>query len=464
MQVGCIHRLHLCGMNNNNTKQILDYLHFETPTIEQKNTLNALSTFVKVDNSDDFFILSGAAGTGKTSITSALVGYLNNDKVKYKIIAPTGRAARILGKKTKSLSSTIHSLIYKSVTNKETGTVSFILKPNPLKELTIFIVDESSMINAHSKSDEMFQTSDSLLNHLIKYLKSGNDKNKVVFLGDKNQLPPYAENESLALDPNYLRKKYALTGSFHYLTEVKRVEDGSYILKNATRLREAIDNNESQMPNLAANRMKNVWAAARDYSKNFNPENVDKNIAIGRSHKSNRMFNDEVRKQLFGQNVPYIKKEDMLIVYKNWSRGDAQLYNGDHVIVEEVDLTKVELVCGLNFVPIKINAKGLDGSNQIIDDYILLDTLLSENGSIPFEKENRLRAERFRKNSIFSKSGNAEDDKFVGAIRLGYGYAITCQKAQGGEWDSVYVNTFAVEDKKWMYTAITRAKSQLNLY
>ena len=127
-------------MNNNNTKQILDYLHFETPTIEQKNTLNALSTFVNVDNSDDFFILSGAAGTGKTSITSALVGYLNNDKVKYKIIAPTGRAARILGKKTKSLSSTIHSLIYKTVTNKETGVVSFILKPNPIKELTIYTV------------------------------------------------------------------------------------------------------------------------------------------------------------------------------------------------------------------------------------------------------------------------------------------------------------------------------------
>jgi exodeoxyribonuclease-5 len=93
--------------------------------------------------------------------------------------------------------------------------VSFILKPNPIKEFTIYIVDESSMINADSKSDEMFQTSDSLLNNLIKYLKSGNDKNKVVFLGDKNQLPPYAENESLALDPNYLRKKYLKQSRLH---------------------------------------------------------------------------------------------------------------------------------------------------------------------------------------------------------------------------------------------------------
>lgn len=140
------------------------------------------------------------------------------------------------------------------------------------------------------------------------------------------------------------------------------------------------------------------------------------------------------------------------------------MFNGDHVIVEEIDLSKVELVCNLKFVPIKLSSTSLDGSSQIIEDYILLDTLFSENGQIPFEKEKELRAERFKKNKVYSSSGDSNDDRYVGAIRLGYGYSITCQKSQGGEWDKIYVNTFGINDKRWLYTAITRAKNDLNLF
>jgi exodeoxyribonuclease-5 len=446
-----------------NKKNILDYLHFHLPTVEQKLALEALAQFVAIANKEDFFILSGAAGTGKTSITSALVGYLNKD-TQYRIIAPTGRAARILGKKTKCLSSTIHSLIYTPDSNKETGTVNWKLKPNFNDEYTVYIIDESSMIASSANNSEMFQTSDSLLNHLIKYIKSGNPNNKIVFLGDKNQLPPYAENDSLALDPNYMRKQYSFTGSFHYLTEVKRVEDGSYILKNATRLRKSIDDNEITIPKLEANRFSNTWNAAKDFASNYDPTNLDKLVAIGRSHKSNKIFNEEVRKKVFGPSVPYLIKDDLLIIQQNWKRNDQVLFNGDHVIVEEIDLSKLETVCDLSFLPIKLKSTSLEGSSEIIDDYILLDTLLSENGQIPFEKEKELRAERFRKNKVYSSSGNIDDDKYVGAIRLGYGYSITCQKSQGGEWDKIYVNTFGIDDKRWLYTAITRAKIDLNLF
>ena len=451
-------------MNNSFDKPILEFLHFHTPTVEQKTTLFALEAFVNSDNKDDFFILSGAAGTGKSSLTSALAGFLSSQKISYRIVAPTGRAARILGRITQTVSSTIHSLIYTPVANKETGVVTWKLKVNPSKEFTVFIVDESSMISSVSNNNEMFQTSDSLLNHLIKYIKSGNSKNKIVFLGDRNQLPPYAENESLALDPNFLRFKFEFTGSFHYLTEVKRVEDGSYILKNATKLRIAIDNNDLVIPQMEAKKIRNIWAAAQDFSNNYNPSNIDSMVAIARSHKSNNLFNAEVRKNLFGASAPILVKSDLLIVQQNWKRRDVVLFNGDHVIVEDVDLTKAELVSGLTFVPIKIRATGLDGSVKIIDDFILLDILLSEDGKILFEFEKKLRADRFRKNPLYSKSENAEDDKYVGAIRLGYGYSITCQKAQGGEWDKVYINTFGIQDKKWLYTAITRAKTDLNLY
>jgi exodeoxyribonuclease-5 len=447
-------------------KTILDYLQFDTPTKEQKVSLEALSEFVDKSNKDTFFILSGAAGTGKTSITAALVGYLNANEVPFKIAAPTGRAARILGKKTKSLSNTIHAMIYTPESNKETGSVYWKLRPNKSKDYTVYIIDEASMIGGMNSgnTNEMFQTDDSLLNHLVKYVRNGNTKNKIVLLGDRNQLPPFDEDISLALDPNYLKKTYKLKGVFHYLTEVKRVEDGSYILQNAVEIRKSIDDLKLPMPEINAMRHRNVWAAAEVFASEFSPDNLDHSITIGRSHKANRMFNDIVRKNIFGPDLKIIENNDLLIVLQNWKRDDNVLYNGDHVLVEEINLTRAELVGGLHFVPIKIRAPKLDGTMQIIDDYLLVDALLAPDGKVPFAKENVFRAERFKKNKGYVKSGKPEDDMYVGALRLGYGYAITCQKAQGGEWEKVYVNTFGINDKKWFYTAVTRAKTELNVY
>lgn len=444
-------------------QEILNFLYFHTPTLEQKSALESLSLFIDEKNNDDFFILSGAAGTGKTSITSALIGYLNENKVAYKIAAPTGRAARILGKKSKTVSNTIHSLIYNTETNVETGVTTWKLKKLRTDAFMVFIIDEASMISSKLTRQEMFHTDDSLLAGLIKYIKTGNSKNKIIFLGDKNQLPPYSEVDSLALDPNHLRSKYLLKGSFHYLTEVKRVEDGSYILKNATKLRKSIDEN-SAIPKLEANLLKHVWAAAKEYAYEFDPSNFEKSVAIGRSHKANNKFNEEVRKSLFSLSASLIETGDLLIVLQNWRRGDKTLYNGDHILIEEINLSKIEEVRGIKFVPAKIKAQALDGSFQIIEDYLMLNTLLYEDSKIPFAIENEFRAERFRKNKVFADTANPEDDRYVGAIRIGYGYAITCQKAQGGEWDKVYLNVFGVQDKKWLYTAVTRAKRELNVY
>ena len=447
-------------------KSILDFLQFSTPTSEQKDALEAMATFVDERNKDDFMILCGAAGTGKTSITAALVGFLNHREIAFKIAAPTGRAARILGKKTNTVSSTIHAMVYIPESDKTSGQTRWKLKPNKFKEYCIYIVDEASMINAQNKRDtnELFQSDDALLNSLIDFVKSGNKLNKIIFLGDRNQLPPFEEDISMALDPNYLIKKFRWRGGFHYLTEVKRVEDDSYILKNAVAFREAIDDINLPMPEIKARRHQHVWAAANDFARNFNPDNLDNAITIGRSHRVCRLFNDEVRKKIFGPDRAYIQPGDLLIVLQNWKRNEQVLYNGDHVLVEEVDITGVERVSGLHFLSVKIKAPQLDGSLVSFEDYIYVDVLQAENGKIDPQKEGFLRVDRMNRNKVYNDSGAPEDDKYVGALRLGYGYAITCQKAQGGEWEKVYINTFGVRDKKWLYTAITRAKTELNLY
>ena len=132
---------------------ILDHLQFDCPTKEQKEALLGMSDFVKVSNENDFFILCGAAGTGKTSITTALIGYLNSKSIAYNIAAPTGRAARILGRKSKTVNSTIHSLIYNVKSNANTGQVTFQLKENDVKDFNVFIIDEASMIASKTQND-----------------------------------------------------------------------------------------------------------------------------------------------------------------------------------------------------------------------------------------------------------------------------------------------------------------------
>jgi exodeoxyribonuclease-5 len=450
----------------NQSKDILNFLHFHCPTSEQKGALLALQDFVKAETNEDFFILCGAAGTGKTSITSALIGYLNQTETQYEISAPTGRAARILGKKTKANSSTIHSLIYSTGTNKESGEVFFILKQNTNSKYCIYIIDEASMIAASKTKPEkeLFQAEDSLLNDLVKFVKAGNENNKIILLGDVHQLPPINENEAKALNPNYLRNHFQWKGSFHYLTEVKRQEDGSYILKNATELRRAIDNQDQIQPGIKAYRHYNTFIAAKQYAKNFEAANPDRAVAIGVSHKANNIFNKEVRKHLFGGNVPLAVPGDLMMVMQNWKRAGSILYNGDHVIIEEVCLDKIEEVANLHFVPVKLSIRNLQREEQVIEDYTVLEILLNEMPQLFSDQEKLLRAERFKKNKIFSESGKPEDDRYVGALRLGYGYAITCQKAQGGEWEKVYVNTFGVKDMRWTYTAITRAKANLELF
>ncbi|CAH8282901.1 UvrD-like helicase family protein [Mariniflexile fucanivorans] len=447
-----------------NAITILDHLQFDCPTSEQKSALLGMSDFIKESNNDDFFILCGAAGTGKTSITTALIGYLNTKCIAYNIAAPTGRAARILGRKSKTVNSTIHSLIYNVKSNADTGEVVFELKHNDVKDFNVFIIDEASMISSKPQNEEgnLFKSKNSLLKDLIRFVKSGNSNNKIIFLGDKNQLPPINETESLALSKDYLENNFNLSGSSSLLSEVKRQEDGSCVLKNAVLLKDGIERNQKSV-NLFGIKKQSVEDASRSYVLDYMANGQDSIISIGTTHKMNMMFNNSVRSKIYGYKAKAIEMGDLLLITQTWKRNGFQLYSGDHVVVKEFDIDDVETVAGLRFMQVKLVSKNLEGKEEEIDDYLLLDCITNPQG-LSLKQENFLRHERFKKNKVYRESLKPWDDKYVGAIRATYGHSITCNKAQGGEWDNVLINSFFMPSLRYQYTAITRAKKKVCFY
>lgn len=443
--------------------QIFQFLHFSQPTAEQSAVLKAMEDFVSPENQYDFLVLCGAAGTGKTSITAALIGYLNEFGNPYKISAPTGRAARILGRKAKTTTSTIHSMIYAPKADNETGKVTFKLKLGHNANPTIYIIDEASMIPKDiDKEQNLFQVEKGLIYDLIAYIKRANVNNKIIFLGDRYQLPPIDEAESYALNKEFLERTFNLKGNSYLLTEVKRQEDGSYILENATDIRKAIDRGEKSHP-IKGTQNRNIYAAADKYAANVKKEGLENQVAIGVSHKANKFFNDLVRERIFGNAKKILEQGDLLMVTQNWYRNGIQLYNGDHVELLSVDWNLQEQVAGLHFVAVKIKVL-FSETETIIEDYALLETILFPGGVLEGILENELRRQRYIKNHIFKDSNMPCDDRYVGALRLTYGHAITCNKAQGGEWKKVFLNTLGIPSLKWQYTAVTRGINEIEKF
>jgi exodeoxyribonuclease-5 len=294
-------------------------------------------------------------------------------------------------------------------------------------------------------------------------VKAGNPQNKIIFLGDRNQLPPINENDSMALIPKYLEEMYSLKGSIQFLTVVKRQEDGSNIMQNAVNTRVAIESGK-QNAAISAYKFNSIFTAAKHYVKDYRTNAPEFCISINPFHKGNQLFNRVVRENLYGNRVRTIEVGDWMLITQKWCRNGLELFNGDHVIVEAFDPNVIENVAGLFFSPIRLKAKNLAGVEVMIDDYVLIDSIQHPNGSLPIEQEKMLRGERYRKNPVYRNSGFMSDDKYVGAIRLTYGYSITCHKAQGGEWSKVYMSTFHIPSLKYQYTAITRAVDQLVIY
>lgn len=454
---------------------ILQNLNVE-PTKSQVFAIEQLAKFLYGTNPNSIFLLKGYAGTGKTHLLSTLVTTLAEFKIKTVLLAPTGRAAKVLTQYSNKPAYTIHKKIFRQKSTSDIHS-KFDLDFNKHAN-TLFIVDESSMISNES-SDQSFFGSGRLLDDLIEYVY--NDKNcRLMLVGDTAQLPPVGLSISPALDSHILEmyNKDVITAT---LTDVVRQKDDSLILKNATLLREMInDQLIKQFFNIELKKRKDVIRLSGEdlietigscYS-NYGEEDT---IIVTRSNKRANKFNEGIRRTILWREEE-LSSGDLIMVIKNnyyWKTPDKNIdfiANGD--IARIVRLKGTEELYGFRFANVTIQL--IDYDDAELDCKVMLDTLSIESASLSYEENLKLfHAVQEDYMDIHNKKNRFEkirENEYFNALQVKFAYAITCHKAQGGQWSSVFLDhgylteeMLGVELLRWMYTAFTRPQKKLYL-
>ena len=446
--------------------------HFShKPTKEQKAVLEDLSEFISTLGSRSIFLLKGYAGTGKTTLISALVKSLPSVGKRSALLAPTGRAAKVLAKYSKRKASTLHKKIYWIRTSKN-GNTFITLKEN-LHTNTIFIVDEASMI-PEDLNDSLSKRS--LLEDLIKYVYEGIDC-KLILIGDTAQLPPVHLDVSPALDEENLYKKYQKQIISKELKEVVRQEKNSLVLENATQLRKLIEVNNNSLPKIKLNNDVIRISSGEDLQENieaaYAQSGVENTTIICRSNKRANQYNNRIRSEILWQE-DIISSGDILMVVRNnyfWLDEKSEagfLANGD--IIEVTRVKEIIERYGFKFAKASIRLLDYPNENEV-ETILLLDTISSESPSLKYEEYKKLYKEvglDYKGQKDINKK--IKENEFFNAIQIKFGYSITCHKAQGGQWKEVFIDIgyFKKEmlDKnylRWLYTAFTRSTEKLYL-
>lgn len=450
------------------------------PTQGQKTVLEKIARFLteswKEPNS--LFILKGYAGTGKTTIVSSLVNVLPKLQRKSALMAPTGRAAKVLAAYAQRPANTIHRKIYFARTTKE-GVIALKLQQN-LHKQTLFIVDEASMIQHSSISETSLFGSRNLLDDLFEYVFSG-EGCRMMFIGDTAQLPPVGLEHSPALDNEYLRKAYNLLIDTHELTEVVRQEKNSGILLNATAVRNQIIRQEWGLPLFTTDfHVDVIRLSGPDLEDALNSaysgSGKENNVVVCRSNKRANIFNKEIRKRILFLEEEINTGDFMMVVKNNYywlPEGSCAgfIANGD--IVELLRIRKIEEMYGFRFADVTIRFIDYPEEKDL-DVKILLDTLQSESPALSSVENNRLFQEVMKDyEELSSRRSRIEKVKvnpYFNALQVKFSYALTCHKTQGGQWDTVFVDQGYLNEKmmnleylRWLYTALTRATKKLYL-
>ncbi|MFA7444411.1 MAG: AAA family ATPase [Flavobacteriaceae bacterium] len=446
------------------------------PTSKQDIFFQQISDFVEKSSRYDIFILKGYAGTGKTTIISTVVNHLNLIGKKSVLLAPTGRAAKVISNYSGKTAFTIHKKIY--FPNLKGGNVSFTLQQNKHKN-TLFIVDEASMISDTSTDSKLFENG-SLLDDLISYIYSG-ENCKLILIGDTAQLPPVHLTISPALSEDTLGLQYAKEIRHIELDEVMRQEEGSGILHNATQIRELLKEDYSTDFHFDLNGFKDIVRLSNGYDIQdaifdaYDKNGVEETSFIVRSNKRANQYNQQIRKAILGRESE-LSVGDLMMVVKNnyfWLKPTEEagfIANGD--IVEVLEIFKIQELYGFQFAKVKIQM--IDYPNQKpFETVLLLDTIHSETPALTFEQQNHLYQEVMAdyqdEKASYKKYKKVKENEYFNALQVKFSYAVTCHKAQGGQWNTVFIERPYLptgQDRdylRWLYTALTRAKEKVYL-
>ena len=464
-------------MSSKNFYSILSNNFPFTPTIKQDAFLQKIAVFITSTDNDAVFVLKGYAGTGKTTLIATIVNHLIEINKKYVLLAPTGRAAKVIANYSNKPAFTIHKKIYFPKKSKS-GGINFTMQQNKHKN-TIFIVDEASMISDVNSESKMYQNG-SLLDDLISYIYSG-ENCKMILLGDTAQLPPIHLDISPALNTDTLELNYDKKVDWIELDEVMRQEEKSGILYNATQLRELLKDSFITEIKFKLRGFKDIIRLVDGYdiqdaiNSSYSNYSIEDTAFIVRSNKRANQYNEQIRsKILFKENE--LSTGDYLMVVKNnyfWLKDSDEagfIANGD--IIEVLEIFGFKELYGFNFAKVKIRM--VDYPNQTpFETVLILDTLKSESPSLTYEQSNVLYEEVMKDYEHFTtkyaKFQKVKENEYFNALQVKFSYAITCHKSQGGQWNTVFIEQPFLPDGidkdyiRWLYTAVTRAKDKLYL-
>lgn len=455
-------------LNNFLLENLVQNLGYE-PTDDQFKAIESFANFF-LSSEHKVFLLNGYAGTGKTTLIKSITKLLTTIEYPYILLAPTGRAAKILANYCNTNAYTIHKYIYRQLSAED---FSFELNYNPLRQ-AFFFIDESSMLSNEATEYNIFG-SGHLLDDLLEFVFM-HHKNKIVFIGDTAQLPPIGSNEHPALKPQTFENK-GFSTLYVELKEVIRQEKNSCIYKNATALRENIENQKFLLPPFIQNKNEFVFISSSDalemISSSYDKVGIDETIILSYSNKRALQINKAIRSKIHCYDSELVNGELLMVVKNNYMPLPKDMpfnfiANGEMIYVKK--FLRDEDLYGFRFKKVLVELSSNPGYE--LECYLMEETLYLEQANLSRERQDELYNQiSFDYADIKSKKKRISmirQNPYFNALHVKYAYAITGHKSQGGQWKHVYIDLSFLnyidvgpEQLKWLYTAITRAKEKV---
>lgn len=458
-----------------NIRGLLEQNFGKIPTAQQRDVFALLETFLTSIKNDDCFILKGYAGTGKTTLISAIVKVLPKLKLKSVLLAPTGRAAKVISNYSGKKAFTIHKKIYRKKI-AASPEMNFVLGDN-IMENTLFIIDEASMI-----SDQVHDYSrQSLLQDLISYVYNGKNC-KLMLVGDTAQLPPVGSAISPALNEQFVSDQFRLKVFTYELTDVVRQEKESGILFNATQLRELVRKGEEVFPKFKIRGYKDIFRMTGErlvegLNYAYDKYGMENTIVICRSNKNANAYNQNIRNRILYREEELTGGDHIMVVRNNYywlkpedNSGDF-IANGDIARIRKV--RRIEEQYGFRFAELVIELLDYP-DEEPLSCKVMLDTLYAETPSLSNADNKRfyeavLQDYMHIENKKF-RMEELKKDPYYNALQIKFAFAVTCHKAQGGQWPAVFIDQGYLTDEmlnteflRWLYTGVTRSNKELFL-